>query len=115
MPVWQRMRHECGADTAVIETRERGDAIYRRRKCVLCGERFSTVERRVERAAAPPVDVDKGVVAAKVAAPPVEAVRTPSKAAKRRAARHWMEDQEDDGDSWIEELRIRVGSEREGE
>ncbi|MCE2836912.1 MAG: hypothetical protein LW834_08105 [Cyanobium sp. 49614_E6] len=34
----------CGADTATLETRRRNGAIYRRRQCQECSERFSTRE-----------------------------------------------------------------------
>lgn len=35
----------CGGDTGVLNTRAReGGYVYRRRKCVRCGDRFSTRE-----------------------------------------------------------------------
>ena len=40
----------CGAEnmSLVIETRDKGDkGIYRRRKCIVCGYRFSSMEKVV--------------------------------------------------------------------
>ena len=35
---------KCGCDTFVIETRNKGRAVRRRRKCQRCGFRFTTFE-----------------------------------------------------------------------
>ena len=35
---------KCGKSTIVTDSRERNNGIYRRRKCNLCGYRFSTYE-----------------------------------------------------------------------
>lgn len=46
------MKCLCGAiDTRVLESRqtEGGDSIRRRRECAVCGERFTTYERREKR------------------------------------------------------------------
>ena len=34
----------CGGDTKVINSRDRVDYVYRRRKCVICGHLFTTEE-----------------------------------------------------------------------
>ena len=34
----------CGGDTKVIDSRQQEDSVYRRRKCLICKERFSTTE-----------------------------------------------------------------------
>lgn len=34
----------CGGQLIVIDSRPSEDSIYRRRKCVECGHRFSTIE-----------------------------------------------------------------------
>ncbi len=36
----------CGGDTTVIDSRPQTDYVRRRRKCLTCDRRFSTVERR---------------------------------------------------------------------
>ena len=38
----------CGGRSRVRETRESGDAVRRRRECLRCARRWTTVERRVE-------------------------------------------------------------------
>lgn len=43
---------KCSGDTTVIATRNRKKGCYRRRYCVLCGERYSTIEL-------PQADVDR--------------------------------------------------------
>lgn len=35
---------KCGCDTFVIDTRSRGQAVKRRRRCQGCGHRFTTYE-----------------------------------------------------------------------
>jgi hypothetical protein len=35
----------CPVDTRVLDTRPAGDAVRRRRECLVCGERFTTWER----------------------------------------------------------------------
>lgn len=39
---------KCDAHTCVKDTREKGDAVRRRRHCPVCGHRFSTLELTVE-------------------------------------------------------------------
>ena len=34
----------CDGDTKVIDTRCHDDSVYRRRMCLVCGYRFSTIE-----------------------------------------------------------------------
>ena len=47
------------ADTRVLDTRPVGDAVRRRRECLVCGERFTTWERADPGAD----DVERAVVA----------------------------------------------------
>lgn len=39
---------KCGGTMTVIDTRDNGRDVRRRRKCDVCGQRFSTVEVRTE-------------------------------------------------------------------
>jgi len=39
---------ECGSDTKVVDSRTERDAIRRRRECLECSKRFSTLEKKVE-------------------------------------------------------------------
>lgn len=36
---------ECGGRTQVVDSRKRTDAVYRRRDCVKCGHRITTLEQ----------------------------------------------------------------------
>lgn len=51
----------CGSDTTVIETRKRPDgSLRRRRRCLACDARTTTVEQRVN------VDADKPTTPARI-------------------------------------------------
>lgn len=39
---------KCNGDSTVTETRKSGDALRRRRKCLSCGHRWTTMERDVD-------------------------------------------------------------------
>lgn len=41
---------KCNGDTTVLETRQRKDGMSRRRMCIECGNRFSTMESIKEKA-----------------------------------------------------------------
>ena len=35
----------CGcSDTRIVDSRKRGDSVFRRRECIECGKRFNTIE-----------------------------------------------------------------------
>ena len=39
---------QCSSLSKVIDSRRQGQRVYRRRQCLLCGSRFSTVEIDVQ-------------------------------------------------------------------
>lgn len=43
---------KCGGETRVVETRHTEGYVRRRRECLTCGERYTTIEVRGEAAAA---------------------------------------------------------------
>lgn len=78
----------CNCDTRVLESRAAEDGIRRRRECIVCGERFTTMETMVGKTLkAAPASRPKPV--AKPKAKPKKPVATPK---QRLAARRAVED-----------------------